>query len=371
MLTFKVDRGIMLQVLHAMRPGLSPKDIVEQSSSFVFHNGFVVTYNDEVACRAKSKLPKEFSGAVKAAPLIRQLELLKDDAVTFAVKKKKELILRAKRRESGVFMDAEITLPVENVDRPKNSDWNDLPPDFGDAIGIVQECAGKDESKPAFTCIHIHPKWVEACDNMQLARYRIKTGVKEAFIVKRDSLKHIVALDMTKMAVTESWVHFKNPLGVVLSCRRHSTEYPNLKKYLEVEGDKITIPKGLGDAVNFAQTFSEENKDDKSVMVELRPGKVRVRGDGVSGWGKSWTRVAFKGKAIAFRSTPKLLIEIAKKHNDCLINSKHIRADGGKWTYITCLGSPKVVTEEQKNIADSERARSSDEAHGIREEDAA
>lgn len=355
MVKFKTGRPELLQILHSIRPGLSTKGIIEQSSSFVFQAGYALTFNDEVACRAKSGLPKDFSGAVQAAPLLKQLEKLQDDSITLAVKKK-ELIIYAKRRESGVCMDAEITLPVEDVERPKKEQWVDLPQDFGDAIAIVQECAGKDESKQVCTCIHIHPKWVEASDNIHLARYSLKTNAHEPFLVRRDSIKHIIALDMTQMAETDGWVHFRNPLGVILSCRRHLEKYYNLKKYLNIDGEKMTIPKGLGGAVDYAQTFSEENQDDNTVLVELRAGKIRVKGHGVSGWGKGWTRLAYKGKALAFRATPKLLIEIAKRHNECLINPMHMRIDGGKWTYITCLGNPKTEEKRGEPIPDEEES---------------
>jgi hypothetical protein len=49
-------------VLKAVEPGLSQRDVVEQSSCFVFKNGYVYTYNTEVFCRHPYRV--NFEGAV-------------------------------------------------------------------------------------------------------------------------------------------------------------------------------------------------------------------------------------------------------------------------------------------------------------------
>ncbi len=336
----RIDRMELLQRLEAIQPGLSPRDIVEQSSCFVFKDGLIQTYNDEIACRIKS--PFKFTGAVTAAPLLAILNKLKEDDVEVEPTEE-ELLIIGKKRRAGIRMDAEITLPIDSVEKPKK--WRPIHEDFVEAISIVHECAGTNQEEFALTCVHIHPKYIEACDNHQLTRYRISSGVTVAALVRRDAIKHIISLDMTEFAETETWIHFRNPTGLMLSCRRFIEEFPNLSPILKVEGEPTTLPKGLADAADKAEVFSKENADDNQVMVELRPGKLRIKGTGTSGWYSEVKKLKYNGKAISFQISPRLLMELTKRHNECLVSEERLKVDGGKWVYVSCLGK----VEEKDN----------------------
>lgn len=352
-MSHRVNRSELLSHLEAVSPGLSAKDILEQSSCFVFRSGQVMTYNDEVACRAPSGLPEEFTGAVAAAPLLNILRKLPEDDVEIEGKET-ELIVRGKRRESGIKMEANITLPISGVEKPLKHGWRELPGRFSDAISIVQECAGRDQDDFALTCVHITPDYVEATDSFQIARYKLKTGFAKEFLVRRESIKHVLDLGMTHVNETESWVHFKSPASVILSCRRYSENYPALAEYMKLTNPKpATLPKGLVSAAENANIFSQENADSNNLLLFLEPGRVRIRGEGVSGWYTEWKKLKYAGASMSFLISPKVLIELVTKHNDCLISSDRLMVDGGGWRYVTSLSSP-----------DSMKAAASEEVPG-------
>ena len=48
-----IDRAKLLAALELVSPGLSPREILEQSSCVVFRGGRIATFNDEVACSVK------------------------------------------------------------------------------------------------------------------------------------------------------------------------------------------------------------------------------------------------------------------------------------------------------------------------------
>jgi DNA polymerase III sliding clamp (beta) subunit (PCNA family) len=332
----RVNRADFLQQLETVQPGISPRGLIQQSDSFVFQGGYVITYNDEVSCRAKSPLPKDLVGAVNERPLMAILGKLAEDEIDVEVSDG-ELVITGKKRRAGIRMDATIELPIDKLETPE--DWKPLHEDFTDALNIVQECAGTDASHFALTCVHLHPKFVEACDNYQLTRYKIKTGVAEPTLVKRDSIKHVVSLDMTELSETPNWIHFRNQTGLILSCRRYMESYPDISKMLQVgEGHPATLPKGLAEAAERAQIFSAENGEDDEVFVELVPGKLRIKGQGTSGWYQEVKRLAYDGDSMSFFVSPKLLIELTKRHNECTVSSDRLMVNGGKFTYVTVLG---------------------------------
>lgn len=330
----KVNRSELLNVLETVQPGLTARDIVEQSSCFAFKDGEVCTFNDEVACRRKS--PLDITGAVHAAPLLTVLRKLPEDFVDIRVEDN-QLVVKGKGRRSAIRLQEEVLLPIEKVENA--DDWRKLHEDFSDAIYVAQQCVGKDESNYAATCIHIHPNYIEACDNYQAVRYKIKTRVREPILVRGASIKHIIGMDMTDFAETDNWIHFRSSTGLIISCRRDTQEYESLDQILEVSGEKITLPKGVAEAADRAETFSAENADENEVTVSIRPGKFKVLGEGVSGWYYETKKIKYKGNPISFRISPKLLIEITKRYNDCIIGQGRLRVDGGKFVYVAALGA--------------------------------
>jgi len=338
----RVKRIPFLNTLKSVSPGLSKREIVEQSSCFVFSNNRVTTYNDEIACSSECEIGLE--GAVQAEPLIAILDKLVEDDLEIK-EGEGELLYRGTKREGGIRMESEILLPVDDVEQPTKKDkWVELADEFADAVNIVGKCAGKDASNFNLTCIHIYPKWVEAYDNLQVARYKVRTGVQEATLVRRDSIKHIQQLGMTHIAATKSWLHFKNSEGLVMSCRRYlrdeldTTAMLDVDTLLDVHGTEATLPKGLEEAAQKAEVFSQDNSDDNLVTVELRKGKIRITGRGVSGWYRETKTTDYAGSPLAFKIDPTLLAEITERHKSCEITEERLKVTSAKFVYVTCLG---------------------------------
>src|SRR5437660_934669 len=99
----KVSREKFLHALESVEPGLSPRDIVDQANAFVFRNGRLYTYNDELACRIKSPLGKELEGAVRAEKLLELLRKLPEDEVTID-QRDGQLLVTGTGRRSGFVM---------------------------------------------------------------------------------------------------------------------------------------------------------------------------------------------------------------------------------------------------------------------------
>ena len=300
----RVKRELFLQRLNEVAPGLSPKEVVEQTRCLVFQDGQIKTFNEEICCRTTSDLPKDFTGAVQAAPLRVILQKLPEDEIILE-QREGLLVVKGKGKETGIRMEKEILLPVAAVETPKK--WQTLNTDFTDAVSIVQECAGKDESKFIWTCVHIHPKWMEACDNFQLTRYTLDTGVEKPILVRRDAIKYVPGFDLSEIAETDSWLHFRGRNGLMLSCRRYEDEYQDLSPILKFKGEKAVLPKALIEAAERANVFSEENTDNNQIMVELRPGKLRIRGEGSTGYHLEIKRLKYAGPPMKFMVSPKLL----------------------------------------------------------------
>ncbi len=222
---------------------------------------------------------------------------------------------------------------------------------------MVQHCASTDDSQFHLTCLHLHPEWIEACDNYQICRWDLKTGVKQSILVRQSAIKHVVSLGMTELAETDAWIHFRNPKRLILSCRRYAEDFPDLTKFLQVDGTPTTLPKGLAEAADKAQIFSAENPEANRVVIELTEGRLRIKSVGVTGWYRETKKVVYNGEPLVFRIAPQILIDLVKQHNDFVLTPDRLKVAGqSNYTYVTCLGKPEGV--EQASVPQTETARS-------------
>ena len=329
----RINREQLLSSLEAVGSGLAKKEIVEQSACYVFRGGRVTTFDDEVSCSGPCKLDVE--GAVEAEPLTALLRKLPDEDLD-VLAGDGELLVKGRKRKSGVRMSAEILLPIEGVEDPEG--WSGLPGDFAEAVGVVCPSASRDETQFRLTCVHLGPEFIEACDNFQITRWPMRLELEGPVMVKHGSLWAVRGLDMTEMCTTGSWLHFRNPAGVVLSCRRYEEDYPDLGHLLEVDGEKATLPGGIEEVVERAEIFSGENVDDRQVEVDLKPGMLRLRGRGPNGWYEEVKKIGYDGPKMSFRIRPDLLVEISRRAKECVVSKERILIDGGKFTYVSCTG---------------------------------
>ena len=337
----KTNRPHLLGLLEQVQPGLSSKEVLEQSSCFVFHDGLVSTFNDELCCRIPCDIG--YVGAVSAAPMLAMLSKLPEDEIDIFVDPEKpgEIRINGKSRRAGIVAETEIRLPVDKVETPKT--WNPLPADFVEGLEVVVQCASKDEDRFRLTCVHIHPDFLEACDNFQIARFPLKTGVRGSILIRASSLKPICDLGIVEYSETRSWLHFRTATALMVSVRKHIEDYADLSGPLNAEGGiPATLPAGLAESVDKAEVFSKETLGSNNLIVELSPGVLILTGEGATGWYKERKKIAYDGPPIKFLIAPKLLVEITKKRNDCTIAPGRLRIDGGKFVFVTSLGDPET-----------------------------
>lgn len=343
----QVNREELIRKLESVQPGLAQRETIEQSASYVFYHGDIHSFNDEIYCRCPSGLDPKAKAAVPAAKLLEQLSKWQEDEIdlTFG---DSELLVSGKGQKAGVRLEREIALPIKSVEKP--TEWRSLPASFAEAVGIVGQCAARQHEDFKKMCVNLHPRWVEAWDNHQIARYELKTGLKEPVLVRQQSIQHVVTLGMNKFAETEGWLHFKNPNGLQLSCRRYVDEFPSddLTKYLDVKGKKAQLPKGLAEAADKAAVFSTE-AEMNLIRVKLKPNRAWIRGTGVTGWyERGPMRVTYDGPRIEFLIAPKLLADIVTKHPEVEIVSDRMAVKSGSWV-LCCYLAP--VEDEREAVA--------------------
>lgn len=340
-----LNREAFLNDLNLVKGGLSAREFIEQSSCFVFQDGYVMTFNDEVACR--KQVPLKITGAVQSGPLLDVLGKLDDEELEIRENNEKELEFRCKRKIFALTKEAEVFLPIDRVEVPEK--WLSLPKAFIESVALVQHCVSYDQSRFLLTCIHIHPEYIESCDNNQAIRCFIETGLKEALIVRGSSLEPLLNLGVDKFAITKSWLHFKNQQGLVYSCRRYVEDYPDISHLFKGKGTKVNIPKGMADAAERARIFAADKIADPTVLVTLKDGWIQVTGHGACGWYKERKKIRYTDAPLEFLITPELLSKVSEKYEEAILTPTKLKVRSESWYYVTVLGAPGDVEKEEKD----------------------
>jgi len=338
----EVNRSNLLQRLLAVQPGCALRDTiggVQQSSCLIFRNGWVYTFNKEIACAIGIGL-KDIAGAVHAQTLISLLKAIKETKVYIAAGVN-ALNIQSRGDKAQIPLEGKILLPIDKVQRP--TEWQPLHGSFAEAVSLVEKCTKKKiERREEFakSCIHIHPEWVEASDNDHAARFTLPMFVQEPVLVRATTLKEVIPLGCTEASETSMWLHFRNPLGLRFSVLKFVPEqYPNLSQFFDLRGRAITLPRGLKDAANRAGLVADASKDGKTATVTLNQDRVSIDAVGVRGSysAERVTEFPLEGSSIRFRIPCKLLAELTEQRGEVEVSDVSIRISNGSYTYVSSI----------------------------------
>lgn len=337
----RVSREELLSGLEQVQPALAPRNLLEQSTSFIFKDGEVFTYDGEVACRTYCPI-EGISVAVKAKPLLDYLRKLKEDEIE-VILEDNELIFEAGREVVTYTVEHRIVLPISEVPHIKNRNYVPLNEGFCDALSVVAACAaGKKEESFAFRSVHLHPEWMEACDRKQICRWDVGSGLSEPILIRASDAKKLAPLGVIKIYASDNWLHFKNTCGTQFSCRRYLESYPDCSKFLAVEGTKLILPSSLQDTIKRAEVFSAENADEEKniLLVEINKKKLKIKSRSAVGSFSRTISLDYQGDPFSFLVSPEVLLKILQKGQEIEVSGNALKLQSVNYHYVTAIGKP-------------------------------
>ncbi len=277
------DRKALLDVLNALRPGISTKDIVEHANSIIFKDGLAWSYNDEIAINHPLPEGLNLTGAVLADPLLKLLDRIEGDKIEITIKDE-ELRIHGGKTKAGIPLKVAETYLVEKIPMPRDKDWITLPDGMLKLLSLASKSAGTDMSRPTLTNLSIGKDQIIGCDNRSLTVCQLK-GIPPLPLLPAFVVTHLSQFKPDLVATTAGWIHFVNYKDCILSCRHGTGDYPDTSKLVEVKGSEVEFPKELSDVLERAGIFSETEFDsDQRVSLSLKAGELTVEGKGPMGW---------------------------------------------------------------------------------------
>jgi hypothetical protein len=195
-------------------------------------------------------------------------------------------------------------------------------------------------SRAILTCVHITGNQVEASDAYQIAQFKFNSGLsaKTNLLIPATSIREVIKINPTKIALGSGWVHFQNEAGTVLSCRIFEDEFPDTSSHMEVEGIEITFPKTIGEILDRASVFSKQAvSTDETITITLDKNRVKIAGKSDSGWFEEEANIKFSEEKTSFMITPSLFRNILNRSNSCVLGESKVKFSGDGWEFMALL----------------------------------
>ena len=328
----KIERQKLLETIEIVKPGLASKEFIEQSTSFAFQAGKLITFNDEIS--VSHPIDLDIEGTVKAEELHGLLSKMKGEVIDFDLSDD-EVQLKCGKFKAGLKLDLEVKLPLESLEG--GGKWYSLPDDFIDGLSFAKFSASKDMTSPVLTCLHVDGSFVESSDNYRITRYALKGDVGKEFLIPATVADQLCRYSFQEVSVGKSWVHFRNDAGTVFSVRTFSSKFPEISGMLDIQGVELKLPRKIQEMLDRASILAKRDyKLDEEVLVKVHDNKFIVRGQGEVGWSEEEANVRYSGDPILFKANPDFLKAMSDVR-ECVVGERVIKFQGENWQHLIAL----------------------------------
>lgn len=337
----KIQTLKLRDALNVVKPGLANKEILEQTTSFAFLKGRIVTYNDEISISHPFDTP--FQGAVKAEELYGLLSKVTKDEVDLVIEGT-ELLVTSGRTKAGLRLEAEISLPLKEL--PKKMDALPNGKQFCEFVGFAMKTCSNDTSQPKLTCVSISPNGdIVGSDGYRLLYCKGEPLPISHFLLPAANAAEVVKINPTHISLDKGWVHFKNKEGTYISCRRLDDDYVPIDQVAEVlkfnSIGKVEFPERIGEIIDRVHQFAKRDSFlDEKVNVTIRGNKVLLKA--TSEVTNSWIeeQASLKCDAdVTFVISPSLFQDIVHLTRAATFDKslQKMKFKGEGWSYVLML----------------------------------
>jgi len=333
----KINLSQFKEVLGKVKPGLSSgKETTEQSDCFVFHKNRIFTYNDEISVSCPWESPIE--GAVPSKELLALVNKLSAEEVEMNMENG-ELRIKSGRSKSGLVVQADIHMPIDEIVMPKK--FSPLPKNFTAGLKSCVFSASNDFSFPILTVVHCLDSWMESTDNDRATRWELsKQWFKKPVLIPVVAAKALSGYSDVKAYHDDgSWVHFQIGDSLVFSCRTIDGDFPDIGGYFKTDGYELEFPSSTLDILSRAGIFVEADNSEKLVHVSVNEkGVMEIKAQSDHGWYNETIRLKAAPKtALAFSIHPDYLSQILSSTGKATIGEKLVLFETENFKHVIAL----------------------------------
>jgi hypothetical protein len=337
----RVIKEQLTNILSLLKPGLDKKEIIEQSSHFIFTGKDICTYNDRTCIIYPYET--DFICSVKGDEFFKILWGIGEDEIEIQMEKD-YLKVGSKRLKAGlsVLVDeaSKVEPMIEDLKKIlKKVKWEVLPSNFTDGAFFCMFSTSRDMTTGVLNCVCFNEDKAYSNDGLRASLYELDGEVKFNLIHAKN-VADLVNFPVTKYAISDSgWIHFKTDKGVIFNCRVILEEYDDsILDHFDVTGPKIMLPKKLKNIVETVAILAEgETKDNRIIKVEILKGEIKCSAMKDRGWIENSIEIGYDGKPLEFYVNPIFFAQVLDRATEMTIGKSAAMFSTSNFRHIIAL----------------------------------
>jgi len=331
----KINVKDFIDALTKVKPGLANKEIVEQSTHFIFDNNKIWTYNDQVSIM--QNFDSGLTGAVKADSFYKLLGKIPDEEI-FISEENGKIKLSGTKIKANIKIDPDVKIQPIPVPGINSKQWEELPENFDDAIAFCAFSASRNMLRPELTCLYVVDEYVIGCDTFRGTKYKLKSKMNQEFLLPATAAIELAKYNPYKVISDNGWLHFINKEKTTFSCRTYDEEYPEqIWDFFKIEGEEVKLPTDFLEAIGRAEVMLTADFDlDRIVSLIVEDNEIICFSEGNYGDFEERADIEYNGPKLDIKVHPILLSEILK-HLSTIIIGERLLFKGENFEHGICL----------------------------------
>lgn len=305
----KVQKAELLSALSKVKPGLAKKEIVEQATHFIFAEGEIVTFNDQLCIMHPFECDAAFS--VKGEEFFKIISNIAEEEFNMTVD---DTTIKIKSKSTKASLStvigeaATVTHLIEKIKAEISGKdfWKPLPKNFIDGLYLCAFSASKDLATGVRACVAIKGETAYSTDGLRASMFVYDGKIDELLIPAKDALE-LSKYKVKEYGISDNWVHFRTKDGIIFNCKSMKGDYPYKSVHALFEDDEptITFPETLREAVNAVIILAEGDVEiNKIISVEVSNGKITCKAEKERGKIEKTVSFDYKGDDFTFIINP-------------------------------------------------------------------
>ena len=309
--------------------------MIESMTYFYFSGKEVFSYNDKISISYPCETG--FVAFVKADDLLKVLGKLDTDDISLNLNGETLTLKSGKfKLDFATIQDEDIVKRIATVQASlKEAKPKELPDNFIDCISLCHHVASSEDSDQTLNCLYIDGQDMVATDNKRIA-HSVLSYVMEKMLIRASEMKSLLVIDPKYYIATKNWIHFVGANKCIFSIRSTKGEYPDMLKFMDFNGVKVTLPESILQGVDLASIFTDN--EDPTVKITIKNGECMVFA-GKSDRGKAdfKEQIRYTGKEISFAVSSELLMDMLHHSTTITIDDSRARLDNDGFRMVTSL----------------------------------
>jgi hypothetical protein len=279
-----LNRQEFLSAMKKAMPGVESGNVILQGAdAFIFHDGFIHTYNDTISVSVHfpitNKAGENVSAAIKAKDFYNLISRYESDTILIIPKDDVWVIKSENTRAELTLLENNVIDHIQGIMGAKFK-WQPIPERFFEGMQICNF-----NSKSQLSGLYCVDKVMVSADELKVNWYELNDAFSGSFWINTNAVTELLKLqNPKKYFVSDAWVHFMTEDKTIFSCKRLAQDnYPFDKISTLITSHKKDkndvsneLPSKLIDAVNRAAALSQNIDSFDTVKLTFTTDNIEV-----------------------------------------------------------------------------------------------